>query len=373
MIKNNFNDNFWISGNGKDFIEWSGIKTTPGNYSTNLFYSYDDKVEVLVEKWLKNGDFKSIIKSLHASNDSVNLPDDYLQLKKELEEVPAWLDKDLLKLGCELSERSGLMALLVLRNFALLGGYNFANLTKPLVATGALEKGAVHRLHNTLSFWVNVSRTDTDSQKKRMDACIRIRLIHCASRLMIQQKHPNWETEKYGTPINHADMIATHTAFTIYYLYGLSKLNFKYSNSEERAVFHLWKYVTYLLGVPDDIIPENKEEALSFFKFWTEYQNKPDEDALKLTSSLLNENTPVNILKLDIVKKNMGYIHKSIANYLIDYDIKKNLEIPVIRFKNLIPTAIKIKNELSFNREKQISKGNTHQISVLNDYKNNIT
>lgn len=372
MIESTVNDCFWTKGNGKDFVEWSGVNLESGNFDTNLFYKYDEPVDELVEKWLKNGDFKKIMRSLHQTDDLQDLPQDFIDLKKELEDIPAWLDKDLLQHGCELSEKSGLIGLLVLRNFALLGGYNFANLTKPLVATGSLEKGAVHRLYNTLSFWVDVSRTDSDSQKLRINACLRTRLVHSASRLMIKEKMPQWDSEKYGIPINFADMIATNIAFTVYYLFGLDQLSFKYTRKEEKGIFHLWKYVTWLLGVSLEIIPGNRKEALMFFKFWTKFQGAPDEDSQKLTDSLLNENTPVSLLKLDIIKRNMGYIHKSIANYLIDPEIRSNLNIPTVRFKNVIPHALKLKNEIKTDLRSQMLRGNLEQKSVLEDYKNNI-
>lgn len=372
MLKNNFNDSFWTAGNGKDFINWSGMDIAERDFETKLFYFYDDTLDVLVKKWMKDGDFKAIMKSLHSSNNKTNLPQDFLDFKEKLSLIPSWLDKGLLQAGSELSERSGLTGLLVLRNFALLGGYNFANLTKPLVATGSLKKGAVNRLYNTLNFWVNVSRTHKNAQDLRLNACISTRLVHSASRLMIQQKMPNWNREKYGSPINFADMIATNIAFTVYYLFGLEKLNFNYTVQEEEGIFHLWKYVTFLLGVPVEYIPENRENALQFFKSWTTYQGEPDQDSQKLTESLLQENTPINLFKFDIIKRNMGYIHGSVANYLLDENTRGNLKIPRIRFKNIIPTALKMKNEISVSRESQIQKGNLEQNAVLKDYKNTI-
>jgi len=374
MIENKKNRSFWTKGNGKDFLEWANIheNNISPNYSVNLFEEYDSEVDKLTDHWIKNGDFKAIMSSLHSNSDDEVLPEDYLEFKKKLQTVPDWVDNELILEGCQLSERSGLTGLLVLRNFALLGGYNFANLTKPLVATGSLEKGAVHRLYNTLNFWVEVSRSNENTQEMRLNACIRTRLVHAASRLMIQKKQPDWDLNRYGVPINHADMVATNIAFTVYFLYGLEKLNFDYSEKEELGVFHLWKYVTYLLGVPVKIIPNDKKEALSFFHFWTKYQAQPDHDALKLTESLLNENTPISILKLDVVKRNMGYIHKSIANYLIDGPIRNGLKIPEVRFKNIIPNALKLKNQMMKNNESERKEGRENQKSVLADYKNSI-
>ncbi|QCX52444.1 hypothetical protein [Elizabethkingia sp. JS20170427COW] len=68
----------------------------------------------------------------------------------------------------------------------------------------------------------------------------------------------------------------------------------------------------------------------------------------------------------------MGYIHKSIANFLIDDTIKSNLKIPVVKFKKIIPKAIQLNNEIPIDKQKQIDSGNKDQISVLEDYKNSI-
>lgn len=145
MIENRINDIFWTKGNGKVFLDWANVSENniQSNYNTKLFYEFDNGVDLLVDNWMKSDDFKNITKSLHSRISEENLPQDYLNLKNNLKIIPDWLDNDLLLEGCKLSERSGLVGLLVLRNFSLLSGYNFVNLTKPLLATASLEKGAV--------------------------------------------------------------------------------------------------------------------------------------------------------------------------------------------------------------------------------------
>lgn len=373
MFINKKYDYFWTHGNGKDFLDWAQLsrEDLESDLDTNWFYKFDKKADKLAHDWLKNGDFKSIMKSLH-SEEKKNLPHDYIDFKNDLKTLPDWVNQDLIYQGCKLSERSGLNGLLVLRNFALLGGYYFANLTKPLVATGALEKGAVHRLFYTLNFWIEVSRTGTNSQEKRLNACMQTRLIHSVSRLNILKNQPNWNDEKYGIPINYADMVATNIAFTVYYLYGLQKLNFHYTKEEEEGIFHLWKYVTYLLDVPVELIPNNVHEALTFFYFWSKYQGEPDEDSINLAQVLLNENVQISLLKFDLIKRNMSYIHKSISNYLIDENIRKTLHIPSIRFKNMVPKIVSLKNQIKRNEKEEIKEGKSQQQSILNNYKETI-
>lgn len=367
---------FWSKGNGKEFLEWSKISIPDLNtdFNNHLFLDFDVEVDQLVSDWIKEGQFSNIMNFLHGNGDLESLPPNFKIWYKKLAIIPDWLQLDLVEIGAQFCQRSGLMGLLVLRNFALLGGYYFSNLTKPLVATGMLEKGATYRLHNTLQFWIEVSRSGQTAQCQRIASCLKIRLIHSASRIMIKDKNVNWNYAALGEPINHADMVATNIAFTIYYLFGLHRLNVSYSKEEERGIFHLWKYVTWLLGIPQETLPNNRQEALSFFYHWTLKQDGPDNDSIKLAQALLEEDTPIKLLKFDVLKKNMGYIHRSIANELIDDQIAKSLQIPVIKFNKIIPTILRFKNEIEkkANTEKQIIKGNKEQRSVLNDYKKNI-
>jgi hypothetical protein len=369
-VREEQNSFFWNIGNGNDFLNWAKLyqeQLTP-IHSDHLFREHDEQVDELVKNWLQDRSFGTIMKYLNNKNTSAKLPEDFINLQSKHREVPDWVNFESIKCGAELSQRSGLVGLLVLRNFALMGGYIFTNLTKPLVATGSLEKGARHRLYNTLNFWTVVSRSGEMSQEQRINACLTTRLVHSASRLMIEKNNPDWDYENLGVPINMADIIATNIAFTVYYLYGLEKLNFSYTQEEEDGIFHLWQYVTWLLGVPKTYIPTNRSEALSFFYFWTSKQNAPDSDSVKLAESLMEENTTISLLKFDFLRRNTEYIHKSISNYLLDQQTLNALKIQPVRFKYIIPNMLKLKNKRIINRNQQVLDGNNEQVSVLKDY-----
>ncbi len=366
-------DYFWNKGIGKSFANWANHNpaiSADGKYHA-YFLEHDEQTDLLVSNSLKDKSFHSVMRSLSQENGLENLPDDFKSLAEDVSTIPAWLDQELIQFGVELSQRAGLNGLLILRNFSLLGGYYFSNLTKPLVFTGALEKGATNRLYNTLQFWSDVSRSGESGNTERIQASLKIRLIHAASRILILEKNPTWDMQKLGYPINIADMIATNIAFTLYFLYGLEKLGFQFSEKEEAGIFHLWKYVTWLLGVPAELIPNNRTEAVDYLHYWTSKQNGPDEDSVTLAKALLKENTQVDILKVGFVKRNIGFIHKSIANYLIDPQTREALQIPTIPIKGFFPNVIKMKNRffLFGNREQQIIRGNEEQLSVLADYR----
>lgn len=366
---------FWEKGNGRDFLNWSNasIESNVEDFPTELFHEYDHQVDEMVSNWIQKGEFRAIMQFLHGTANYDKLPENFKDFYNSLNKVPDWVDFDLIELGAQLCQRSGLMGLLVLRNFALLGGYFFSNLTQPLVVTGSLEKGATLRLHNTLNFWVEVSRSGKSAQAQRIKSSIQIRFVHAASRLKIKEQDLEWDYTKYGVPINNADMIATNIAFTVYFLYGIHKLKISYSEKEEKGIFHLWKYITWLLGVPENTIPNNNKESILFFYKWSKNQEAPNENSIALAKALLEEDTQVNLIKIDWIKNNMGYIHTSVANELIDDQILKLLEIPTVKFKNLIPSLLKLKNEIEnkLSSKKQIIIGNKEQWDVLADYKTN--
>ncbi|MEO8934596.1 MAG: oxygenase MpaB family protein [Xanthomarina sp.] len=363
---------FWNEGIGKKFKDWANVEPSLTKFDCydSLFKKYDALGDQIVSATLKDETFSKIMQSL-SENDHQSLPRNVKALLAKMEHTPEWVNQNLLKAGAQLSQRSGLIGLVVLRNFSLLGGYYFSSLTKPLVFTGALEKGAKQRLFYTLSFWIDVNSLDTDANKIRLNACLKTRLIHSASRLMILKNTAKWHPDVSGIPINIMDMVATSIGFTLYFLHGLKKLNFKFTEEEELGVFQLWKYITWLLGVPEELIPNNKQEAVAFFYYWTSKQGLPNKDSIKLANALLKENTALNLLKFDFLKENIAYIHGSVANYLLDKQIKTDLHLPETRFKNLIIGIVKTGNIIvsKSSKMKQIQKGNADQQSVLNDYK----
>lgn len=375
QFKENIFEEFWTEGLGKAFLKWTNANPKLEDFREydRLFHSYDNEMDEIVKNAMANKSMGKIMLGLNDENSKDHFPIELNQLIEDMKTEPKWLNPELLKAGAELSERSGLSGLLVLRNFSLMGGYYFSNLTKPLVATGALEKGPTHRLYYTLQFWIDVSRTSKNAQKLRMNACLRTRLMHSVARLAILKKNPDWDIDDLGVPINLADMIATNIGFSFYYLFGLKQLNFNYTEDEENGVFHLWKYVTWLLGVPAEYSPNNKREAIEFFYYWTSKQNRPDEDSRKLAAALMRENTAVRLLKFNGIKKQMPLIHKSLSNYLLDEQVKTALEIQEVKLSPFIANFLKVQNKIHSIRrkEKQMIKGNQAQRSVLADYEAN--
>jgi hypothetical protein len=202
---------------------------------------------------------------------------------------PDWLDLSLLKLGTEFSQRSGISGLIVLRDYCLMGGYESSAINKPLIYTGALKKGAVKRISETTEFWVDASGNNALNYGEiGFKAVIKTRMIHSFARINIL-KSTDWDTNQWGIPLNTWDMLATNLGFSLVYLVGLRRMGIEANNDEINGLFHLWKYIGHLLGIPLNLLPDNEAEAIEALYYWTMTQADGDDDSKLLAKALQEE------------------------------------------------------------------------------------
>lgn len=266
---------FWDKGNGNLLINWSEAKIAIDNqdYYKLMKMEFDVLGDQAAKEIFTGKNFDqsySYIQELSKTKilDKNTLPKSITEMMISMQEIPPWLDKNLITAGCELSMRSGTNALISLRDYSLMGGYDYAYLNKALVYTGALKKGAAKRITDTLDFWTHVTRKNAlEINHDGYQYIFRTRMIHSFSRIMIQEKHPAWKKQTWGEPINFADMVATSIGFSLIFLHGLHKLGLTISQKEELGVFHLWKYIGYLLGIPHEYLPNNKKKLQKCFTY----------------------------------------------------------------------------------------------------------
>lgn len=314
---------YWTKGIGASLL--TKLPTTPdlahAAQFIPLLYQYDKACDQLVEHLhLKIGFAKGqqlirdYLRGKAIEADYVGLISEFMAT---LPLEPEWLDRQKIEQGIELSQRSGLTGLIVLRDYCLMGGYESSAINKPLIFTGALKKGAVKRLTETVTFWVDI--TANDALKKGgigIEAILLTRCIHSFARLNIL-KHNDWNSDKWGIPLNTWDMLATNLGFSLVYLIGLKQMKFNLLNNEINGIFHLWKYIGTLLGIPLDLLPDSEEEAIKSLYYWTMTQKEGDKDSVALAQALMEE--PVNAAypRSKFGRKLMREVHLYYNNYLL--------------------------------------------------------
>lgn len=377
--------NFWKKGNGKALLDWADIK--PGFQTFKKYAPLYYQVDVLGDEAVKETYLKlkykeasALIKkySEHPIAKDEDAPESIKNLFLQMQEIPDWFDEKSANIGARFCMRTGKNALIILRDFTLMGGYDFAYLGKPLIFTEALKKGAVKRLKDTLEFWVNVTRENAlTPNSEAYQLILRTRLMHSYARIKIKEKTQKWDDVNWGEPINSWDMIATYTGFSLVFMQGLKKLGIVISAEEEKGLFHLWKYIGHLLGIPTDFLPDNRQQAVEQFYWWTSIQDKGDDDSSQLAKALLNENLENTIYKYPLQRKMLMNLHQSMNWFLLDQEINERLRIPkppkmfsvfpkIMMRGNKITQKIYLKNPKKY--QKLVETGSMQQKKVLADY-----
>ncbi len=376
---------FWEKGNGKELLDWATIKPDLQTFYkyAPLYHQVDELGDEVVKETylkLKYKDASAIIQkhSQHPITETDEAAESVKKLFLQLQEIPDWYDESTANIGARFCMRTGVNALMILRDFTLMGGYDFAYLGKPLIFTEALKKGAVKRLKDTLEFWVKVTRENgLKPNSEAYQLIVRTRLMHSYARVKIKEKNKDWDHENWGEPINSWDMIATYTGFSLVFMQGLKKVGIKISEEEEKGLFHLWKYIGHLLGIPVEYLPDNRQQAVEQFYWWTTIQDKADGDSAQLAKGLLNENLENTIYKYTFQRKMLLNLHQSMNWFLLDPEINERLQIPkptkafsffpkIVVKGNQIFQKIYLRNSTKY--QKLVEIGNVQQQKVLTDY-----
>ena len=270
-------------------------------------------------------------------------PESIRRLFKEAQTIPTWLNKELLEAGAAFCRRTGPLGLIVLRNYSLMGGYESSAINKPLIYTGALKKGASKRMAETMSFWVDVTGEDALTPYSiGFNTTLHVRIIHALARAYTR-KAADWSDEQWGVPLNQGDMVATNLGFSLVFLDGLRKQGFNPSIQEINGLFHFWKYVGYLLGIPVQYLPNNEEEAIAALYQWTMNQPGADEDSNALAHALMNSPLLGTYPKKPWQKKLLVKIYLGYNRYFLGKHSCERMLLPNTSFR-FVPFVVAFVN-----------------------------
>jgi hypothetical protein len=246
-------------------------------------------------------------------------------LSRQLKQ-PEWLDQSQLELGSATCRRIGMFGNLVMRDMALMGGYQSSALNKPLIFTGALENGADRRLAETRKFWIDVTRPEAlRPENLGFKTSTHVRIMHSLIRRGIMKKD-GWSNDEWGVPINQADMVITNLSFSIVFLLGLRSMGFHFSKKEAEAVLHFWRYVGHLLGIDANLLPVTEQQGRRLLYLATLTQPGCDDDSRVLAKALREQPLQqtqwrwVGLLKIQL--------HSGFSRFFLDKKAADDLVLP---------------------------------------------
>ncbi|MEV6449184.1 oxygenase MpaB family protein [Amycolatopsis sp. NPDC051716] len=211
----------------------------------------------------------------------------------QVDAKPYWVDDERLERGAKAITRAGLLGLFPLGDMSLMGGYLASRATKSLVGTGEIEYQAIRRLVETAAWWIDVTTPGAlEHGRKGYASALRIRLVHAHVRAAMNRRD-DWDYAAWDRPVNQVQTAGTLLLFSLVYVFGTQLLGLRYSARERGDILHLWRYIGWLMGVDDELLPASEEDAWRLLWLLAATEFIPDDDSKRLAKALIEANAAV--------------------------------------------------------------------------------
>lgn len=207
-------------------------------------------------------------------------------LLRDMEALPAWADFAAMSEGAAMACRHFPQLTVALVHGGLMTTFASADAARILAGTHRLEQNVVRRLFESSTLFFGV--LDVAALRpggRAWDICLRVRLMHAMVRLRLLDA--GWDGVG-GQPINALHTSAGPLFFGTMVLERLRKLGGRFTAAEAEGYHLLWRYVTRLLGVPDELLGNTAEEQQILDERIHFYSFDPDANSRRLADALLS-------------------------------------------------------------------------------------
>jgi hypothetical protein len=251
-------------------------------------------------------------------------------------EVSAFLDAplpqprvpaDAIRRGERLFADHGPEILMALGTYSLPAAYAANAGVQVLAQTGFLESHPTRRLVETAQMVVDVMRPGgLDADGAGVRAARKVRLMHAAiRRLILARAEPRWDSEALGVPINQEDLAGTLATFAWLPLDGLHRMGVRIPPEDRDAYVRAWGLVGRLVGLREDLIPEDAAEAAALSARIQERQVHPaipNPDGRDLTRALLE------MMEARVPVRALRFGPGSLMRLFLPADVADGLAVP---------------------------------------------
>jgi hypothetical protein len=228
---------------------------------------------------------------------------------RDVEATPYWVDTARLERGARAITRTGLLGLFPLADMSLMGGC----------------------LVETATWWIDVTTPGTlEHGKKGYASALRVRLVHAHVRKAMNGRD-DWDYAAWDRPVNQVQTTGTLLLFSLVFVFGTQLLGVRYSARERADILHLWRYVGWLMGVDEELLPADEEDAWRMLWLLAATEFIPDDDSKRLAKALLKTHASVGEGR-GAVGKVLSHVsvrvHSSISRLVLGKDNADFLELP---------------------------------------------
>jgi len=98
---------------------------------------------------------------------------------------------------------------------------------------------------------------------------------------------PLWDRKAYGIPINQEELALVLLTFGYHIPLGLERWGCRISREQKEAFLHLWRVIGHMMGIRDDLMTDDWDEARELAELVLKRQAGPSKFGQELTKSLM--------------------------------------------------------------------------------------
>ncbi|MBN9790700.1 DUF2236 domain-containing protein [Pseudonocardia sp. TMWB2A] len=209
-------------------------------------------------------------------------------LLAQVETVPGWVSPELLDTG----DRISLAVPPHWNHLAFAGGslthtYSSPSMARLLVGTGRLTATAPRRLAET-GMWAAAATLPGGLRRGAPGyvQTVQVRLLH--ARVRASATRHGWDADRWGAPVNQADVARTWLDFTLVPFTLLAGIGHHLTAHEQSRLYRYWWYVGHLLGLDERLFLgiEDHERARTLLDLLDSTADAPDANSRALVEAL---------------------------------------------------------------------------------------
>ena len=201
--------------------------------------------------------------------------------------LPEWADTNKIAIAERLFARCGPSICASLMCASLPSAYAAAKGVQVLQMTARLKTDPTRRIGETAQMIIDVLAPGGLSEEgKGIRAAQKVRLMHAAVRNLISRSG-RWNAD-WGQPINQEDLAGTLMTFGQIVLNSLDKLKVRVEPDEAEAYLHAWNVVGHVMGIRDELLPDNLAQAGELTQVIARRQQQASEAGQEMTRALVN-------------------------------------------------------------------------------------
>jgi hypothetical protein len=191
-------------------------------------------------------------------------PPELVEFIAAMEATPDWLDMELVREGARQSRIPAAFLSPFVTRGAFIATFMNSYAALPMALTGALGgQRAAKRVNETSSFFAATALPGAlERNGAGFEAAAMVRLMHSMVRYNALRRSDRWDVGVYGIPVPQVDQMPAGLIDVYMLSAQILRKGGSEFNDRQRAVVEFGRYRCFLLGLPEELLPDTPEKIV---------------------------------------------------------------------------------------------------------------